>query len=88
MPVREITDEQLVCRAVMNARPRGMGDAPRWAAVMDTFGLGSTYAWELCEAHDLNPDDRVQGATCPACEENSYDDCCHDCGEDACVCAD
>lgn len=86
MPVREITDADLVRRAVMNARPRGMGGAPRWAAVMDTFALGSTYAWELCEATGFDPEAQVSGATCPRCEENADDEECHDCGEDTCVC--
>ena len=67
MPIREITDEQLVKRAVRNARARDTGDSPRWVAVMDTFGLGSTYAHELCTAHGLNPDEKVNGPTCKGC---------------------
>lgn len=79
MPIREITDEQLVRRAMMNARPTKIGKWPRFAAVMDTFGLGSTYSWELCEAHGLNPEDIVSGATCHACEE--LEGGCHECGK-------
>lgn len=67
MPIREITDEQLVKRAMMNARPHSNGEAQRWVAVMDTFGLGSTYAWELCQAHNLNPEDKVSGGHCDSC---------------------
>lgn len=68
MPVTDLTQENLVKRAVMNARPRIAGESPRWVAVMDTFALGSTYAHELCRIHGLDPDETVSGVTCLTCE--------------------
>jgi hypothetical protein len=67
MPVTDYTEKDLVERAIMNAHPRECGESERWVAVMDTFGLGSTYARELCVLHGLNPDDKVSGARCLAC---------------------
>lgn len=29
---------------------------PNWAFAMELFGLGSTYAWVLCERMGINPD--------------------------------
>jgi hypothetical protein len=60
MPVSEIADDELLRRAVANARPLKAGVWPRWAAVMDTFLLGSTYAQELCERFDLNPHELIK----------------------------
>lgn len=67
MPVTDYSPESMVERAVRNARPRECGDSPRWVAVMDTFGLGSTYAVELCRLHGLDPEEKVSGARCLAC---------------------
>jgi hypothetical protein len=67
MSVKEYTQEDLVKRAMRNAFPRVCGDAPRWVAVMDTFGLGATYAVELCNIHRLDPEEKVSGAKCLAC---------------------
>ena len=67
MPVTDYTPESMVARAVRNAKPRHTGDAPRWVAVMDTFGLGSTYAHELCRNHGLDPDEIVSGVHCLSC---------------------
>ena len=69
--VDEITNEDLVKRAVRNARPHQLGDAPRWVAVMDTFALGSTFAYQLCRLHDLDPDEIVTGTHCDRCDEES-----------------
>jgi len=60
--------EELVCRAMRNARPRRYGNSPRWVAVMDTFGTGSTVARNLCLEHRLDPDEEVKGVRCIACE--------------------
>ena len=57
--VREITARQLVLRALRNARPIRPGKVPRWAAVSDSFGLGSTYSIELCRNFDLNPHEQI-----------------------------
>ena len=61
MPVTDYTPEQLVERAVRNAKPRKAGPAQRWVAVVDTFALGSTYARELCQQYGLDPYEMVEG---------------------------
>jgi len=57
--VSSIPDEELLRRAVTNAR-KGRGYQPRWVAVMEAFGLGGTYAWQLCVRFGLDPDERVR----------------------------
>lgn len=56
--VNDIPDEKLVERAVRNARPR-KGRIPRWAAVADAFGLGSTYSIQLCRRFGIDPDQLI-----------------------------
>lgn len=61
--VNDISDAQLVERAVRNAtittkQVRG-AKRPRWAAVMDAFGLGSTYAAQLCRRFGLDPNEEI-----------------------------
>jgi len=51
----EMSYKDLFKRAVINAKPKTCGSAPKWVAVMDTFSLGSYYAIELCRALDLDP---------------------------------
>lgn len=70
MPIREITDEQLVKRAMMNARPRKFCKWPRFGAVMDIFALGSNYAVELCKSHELDPYELLSGPCCEVCDED------------------
>jgi len=53
--VESITDEELVRRALLNTRLK-IGE-PRWAATMRVFGLGSTYAAQLCRRFGLEPDE-------------------------------
>lgn len=61
MPVSDIPDHELLKRAVTNARPiRAAGKQPRWVAIMDTFGLGSSYSSELCQRFGLDPDEKVK----------------------------
>lgn len=70
MPTRSVSDytaEELVSRAVRNARPRECGESPRWAAVSSTFALGSTFAAQLCRIHGLDPDEMVSGPRCISC---------------------
>lgn len=67
MSVKYYSDSDLLSRAVRGARARTNGTHERWVAVMDTFGLGSTYAVELCRIHHVDPHEEVSGATCPAC---------------------
>lgn len=59
--VDDISDADLVNRAIMNARPRKYPNRkqPRWVAVMDTFALGSTYSHQLCRKYGFDPDDMV-----------------------------
>lgn len=56
--VSDIGDDTLLRRAVENARPK-QRRTPRWVVVMDLFGLGSTYAHQLCRRFDLDPDDII-----------------------------
>lgn len=67
--VRNYSLQSMVERAVKNARPHQCGEAPRWVAVMDTFALGSTFAGELCRIYGLDPDEKVIGPRCLACEQ-------------------
>lgn len=57
--VDNIPDAELLKRAVVNARA-GRGWHSRWVAVMSTFGLGRTFACQLCVRFDLNPDEQVR----------------------------
>jgi hypothetical protein len=56
--VYDIPDEKLIERAIRNVR--GRGRVPRWSAVADQFGLGSTYSAQLCARFGLESrrDDR------------------------------
>lgn len=58
---------ELVERAIRNARPRHGVDAPRWVAVKDAFGVGSSLAHELCRAYGYDPDEIVISQKCEAC---------------------
>lgn len=49
---------KLVWGAVHNAGRTGR-HRPRWSAVTDALGVGSTTAVMLCMTHGLNPDDLV-----------------------------
>ncbi len=57
----------LVERAVRNAKPKLNGESPRWVAVMDTFGTGSTTAIEICRAYGFDPNETIQGVHCISC---------------------
>jgi SHS2 domain-containing protein len=61
------TYEELVKRAIRNAVPHIAGEAERWVAVMDTFATGSTVAIELCKYFELDPNEKVHGVNCIAC---------------------
>lgn len=59
--VSSIPDADLLERAVRSARSLHIpGKTPRWRCVMDVFGLGSTYAWQLCVRFGLDPDEKVR----------------------------
>lgn len=53
------SDDELIKRAIRNARPSDRGSCVRWAAVSDTFALGSTYSIHLCRKHGFDPDEKV-----------------------------
>lgn len=60
--VADIPDEELLRRAVTSARGKyraGFGHM-RWQAVMTCFGLGSTYAHQLCRRFGLDPEEVVK----------------------------
>ena len=55
------SDEELVRRAIHSSgTPSARAQTPRWAAVMMTFGLGSTYSAELCVRFGFDPDESVR----------------------------
>lgn len=59
--IDSIPDAKLLERAVRNARAqRGRGYHPRWTAVSDAFGLGSTFSQQLCRRFGLDPDEMVK----------------------------
>jgi len=63
MTVASIKDDELLARAVRNARDRSKRKSvkhPRWVAVMDAFALGSGYAQQLCRRFGLDPDEMVK----------------------------
>lgn len=51
--------KELVRRAIANARPNDDVPCPRWAAVCDRFGMGSTYATELCRQYGFDPHEEI-----------------------------
>jgi hypothetical protein len=59
--VADISDDELLRRAIKTARPHShrKGPFPRWAAVMDTFMLGSGYSRQLCARFGFDPDETV-----------------------------
>ena len=61
--------EEMVVRAIRNAWPRKCGKVPRWAAVVDVFGLGSTYAMLLCRGFGLDPHEQIGCDGCEQCSE-------------------
>lgn len=55
--VADIPDAELlgrVVRSITRKRPRRQEFA--WVAVMEAFGLGSTYAAQLCTRYGIDPD--------------------------------
>lgn len=57
--VADISDDELLRRAVRGARNRGRGKGPRWLAVSERFALGSTFSHQLCRRFGLDPDEQV-----------------------------
>lgn len=61
----EFDFEELVKRAVLNARPQNVnGTTAKWFAVSLTFAVGSTRARELCNWAGVDPDREILGPFC------------------------
>lgn len=63
--VSSIADNDLLERAVRNAKSlepvlEPVFPVQRWIAVKRMFGLGSTYAVQLCRRFGLDPDEMVR----------------------------
>jgi hypothetical protein len=65
----EYSAKTMVERAVRNARPHGCMDSPRWVAVQEVFGYGSTTSVDLCIMFGLDPHARVSSQRCHYCDE-------------------
>lgn len=60
--VADYPDDFLLSRAVRGCRDHTASSGhrhPRWVAVSITFGVGSTYAMQLCRRFDLDPTEKV-----------------------------
>lgn len=57
--VNSIPDNELLARAVRNARSNRRKKVARWTIIMDQFALGSTYAQQLCRRYGAEPDELV-----------------------------
>ncbi len=53
------SDDELVRRTVSNLKSKGRSKKQRWVLVMETFGLGSTYATFLCRRCNVDPDELI-----------------------------
>jgi hypothetical protein len=67
----EYTHAALVERAVRNATPQGHGRSPRWVAVREVFGWGSTTSQHLCLEFGLDPNEMLDG--CSDCAEREME---------------
>lgn len=63
--------DDLIRRAVRNARPRDPGVHVRWSAIEYAFGVGSTVAIALCRHYDMDPDEQIEGPECERCAEDA-----------------
>ena len=60
--VNDIPDEELLRRVMRNLHARRGVRKPKrqlWAVVMDRFGLGSTFAQQLCRRFGRDPEEMV-----------------------------
>lgn len=53
--VNDIPDSELVRRVIRSIACKS-SRRPLWARVMESFGLGSTFSFELCVKHGFNPE--------------------------------
>ena len=63
--------EEMVRRAVTNARPRDFGKSPRWVAVRDTLAYGSTTSTLLCLHFGLDPHEEIEGWPQPEADDQN-----------------
>jgi hypothetical protein len=52
--VRDVPWSRLIWCGIASRRPTR--SKPLWVCVMDTFGLGSTFAHQLCREHGFDPE--------------------------------
>jgi hypothetical protein len=52
--VEDVPTDRLIWCGIANQRPTRT--KPLWVCVMDAFGLGSTFAHQLCRKHGFDPD--------------------------------
>jgi hypothetical protein len=67
----EYSHAALVKRAVHAARPHGHGQSPRWVAVREVFGWGSTTSQHLCLEFGLDPNEMLDGCSDCAARERA-----------------
>lgn len=60
--VSSISDDDLLARAVRNARANTFGRRKhaRWIAVKEMFSLGATYSYQLCARFGFDPEEEVR----------------------------
>jgi hypothetical protein len=63
--------DELMKRAIANARARDGKKVPRWAAVRDLFAVGSTTAMAVCRGYGFDPHEEVPGFVCERCAEDA-----------------
>lgn len=63
--------ENMVKSAVIRARPRCYGKAPRWVAVRDAIGYGSTTSTKICRHFGIDPHEEIEGWPQPEANEPS-----------------
>jgi len=56
-----LTEYELLTRAVKYAKPHEEGASPKWSVVGELFGLGSTSAHQLCRYAGVDPHEMMKG---------------------------
>ena len=55
----ELSDVELLRRAVAYSRPHGFEVVEKWREVASLFGIGETVARSLCKRFGVDPDEHV-----------------------------
>jgi len=55
----ELSDGELLCRAVTYSRPCGFEVVEKWRAVASLFGVDPAFAQSLCKRFGVDPDEKV-----------------------------